>query len=72
MPLSAKLFWTLIEKKDYRKLQNSFYTFHITGKMRKEKIADELEPAVMKKRSKREGEGSGMFNLCGVQQVVKS
>ena len=44
MPLSLNLFLTL-KKKDYRKLQNSFYMFHITGKMREEKIADEFEPA---------------------------
>ena len=41
----------LIERKDYRNLQNSLYMFYITEKMRGEKIAAEIEPAVKKKQS---------------------
>ena len=36
---------------DYNNLQNSFQMFYITGKMRGEKIAAEVEPAVKKKQS---------------------
>ena len=43
----------LIERKDYRNIQNSFYMFYIYiyMKMRGEKIAAEIEPAVKKKQS---------------------
>ena len=46
-------------RKDYSKWQNSFYMFYITEKMRGKKIAAEVERAVKKKQSCREGRGSG-------------
>ena len=52
----------VIARKDYSNLQNSFYMFHIKEKIKGEKIAAEIEPAVNKSRIRREGMGSETFN----------